>query len=387
MISAVLVISQLVRISEVLINFGISLENVLLPFLFIILPFLTFTIPMSYMFAVMVGFSRLSSDGEYSALLASGYSLGRAAIPILAVGGLLYGVGVYCAANLEPWGRRELVNFYHRKAQTELDHLLRYRLQSGVFVEDFIGYVIYAEKVSADHSQLENVMVAPGDRLKGVSPFTLLAPSATVTGSVERGDLRMSFNYGVIYTDMTPSGKSSVIKFRRADLDILRIFQDQIFGAESAEDDYRSFSPIELWKHLGVLEVTAESERQKSEYRKARYLFHYRIATPFAVIVLALFALVFGVQDQRSGRGSAWTMTIITIVMTYVLLMSFKWLAEGGHMAAPIAAWVPNVILAAVAGFMVFQKNRLPPGEPTLSWHNLPLVGSSRRRRLAENLP
>lgn len=374
-ISAVLVISQLMRISDVLINFGISWENVLLPFLFIILPFLTFTIPMSYMFAVMLGFSRLSADGEFPALLAAGYSLQRCALPVMGVALLLYGIGAFCASNLEPWGRREMVNFYHRKAQTELDHLLKYKLQSGVFVEDFIGYTLFAEKVSKDHTQLTNVMMAPGDRVKTMGDFTLLAPSATVTGSVERGDLRMNFNFGVIYSATSPHGSSSVTKFRRANLDILRLFQGQIFGSSTAKDDYRSYTPFQLWKYLESAEKTAKTDRQLTSLRKAKYLFHYRIATPFVVIVFAMLGMVFGVQDQRHARGSAWLFTILSIIVTYILLMSFKYLAENDLMYGALAAWMPNIILFFFAAFLLYQKNRLPPGEATLDLRHIPGVG------------
>ena len=47
-----------IRLSEVLVTFGLTLENILLPFLFIMVPFLAFTIPIAYMFAVLLAFSR-----------------------------------------------------------------------------------------------------------------------------------------------------------------------------------------------------------------------------------------------------------------------------------------------------------------------------------------
>ena len=41
-LSSVIVISQLIRLSEVLVTFGLTLENLLMPFLFIMLPFSSF---------------------------------------------------------------------------------------------------------------------------------------------------------------------------------------------------------------------------------------------------------------------------------------------------------------------------------------------------------
>src|SRR5690606_10602516 len=105
-----------------------SAENVLLPFLYLILPFLSVTIPIAFLFAVLITFSRLSADGEYPAMLASGFSLKRAAMPVLLVAVVMYGVAASCALNLEPWGRRELVQFLYRKTQTELDNYVRYKM-------------------------------------------------------------------------------------------------------------------------------------------------------------------------------------------------------------------------------------------------------------------
>ena len=88
----------------------------------------------------------------------------------------------------ESWGRRETLKFYHRKAQTELDNMIKYRMKEGVFQDDFLGYVLYAEKISADRTHFENVMLAPG-RESQKEHFTLLAPAASIDGSVEAGDL------------------------------------------------------------------------------------------------------------------------------------------------------------------------------------------------------
>ncbi|MEZ4741870.1 MAG: LptF/LptG family permease [Bdellovibrionota bacterium] len=189
---SIIIISQLVRLSEVLIAFGLTAENILLPFLYIIMPFMTIIIPISFLFAVMVAFSRISADGEFFALLSAGYSLRRAAMPILVMGGVLYLIGGTSAMYLEAWGRREFVQFRYRKTQTELDNMIKFKMQEGVFLDDFIGYVIYAEHISRDRSKFTNVMLSPKEG-KSSSDTIMIAPKAQITGSVESGDLRMVF--------------------------------------------------------------------------------------------------------------------------------------------------------------------------------------------------
>ena len=360
-----IVISQLIPLSEVLVAFGLTLENVLLPFLFILVPFLSLTIPMAYMFAVFLSFSRLSSDGEYAAMLSVGYSLKKASVPVIVLGALLYGCGVYCSMYAEPWGRRETVQFRHRKTQTALDNMIKVKLKSGIFLDDFLGYVLYAEKIADGNTHLENVMLAPGSQ-KSLQEFVLTAPTASITGSVEEANLRMSFNNGIFNVYNQKTKEVSVVKFGKVDLDLLRIFQEQIFGPDMAKDDYRSYNPLELWKFVDEMEKEQKTGEGNATYLRARFLLHQRIGLPFAVITFALFAMVLGIHDERRGKSFGYAGTLLTIIVSYVIMMGFKWAAEQGTISAPLGVWIPNLFLFGFGAFLVYQRNRLPPSESAL---------------------
>ena len=353
-------------------TFGITLENVLMPFLFIMVPFLTFTIPMAFMFAVLLSFSRMSADGEFTGMLAAGYSLKRAAWPVMIIGTVLYGIATYCALYLEPWGNRTRVEFYRKKAQTQLDNMIKVQLKEGVFLEDFLGYVLYAERVSADKSRLDNVLMAPGVTNKD-QKFTLLAPSAAISGSVGTGDLRMAFDYGVIYSAVSDSSEVSVVKFKKAELDLLRIFQEKIFGPDHSNSDYRSLDPGELSKFIDAHAVK-EGKNSRKLYLKSRFLFHQRIGMPFAAIFFALFAMVLGIQDERRGKSYGYLGTVLTIILSYIMVMSFKFWSENGIVPAPVGVWTPNFILLSFGMFLLYQRNRLPASESALDPRYIPLL-------------
>ena len=371
-ICSIIVVSQLVRLSEVLVAFGLSLENVFLPFLYIIVPFISLTIPIAFLFAVVLTFARLSADGEYPAMLAAGFPLKKSARPVFAVALVLYFIAAACAINLEAWGRREMVQFLYKKTQTELDNMVKYKMQSGVFLDDFLGYVMYAERISADRTAFENVMLAPGGGKR--SEFTVLAPSGHITGSVETGDLKMSLESGVVYSRRPQTEKISILKFNRAEIDLLKIFHEQILGADSAEDDYRSYRPTELYNYIQLLRAD-KNPKTPQLLRRVEFLFHQRISSPFAVMSFAFFGMVLGVSDPRRGKSAAYVGAIVTIILGYVLLMGFKTFAEQGQLPIMVAAWLPNVILMLVGGFLFYQKDRLPPSESTLARNNLPIFG------------
>lgn len=346
-----------------IVTFGLTLENIILPFVFLMVPFLTFTIPMAYMFAVLLSFSRMSADGEFTGMLSAGYSLKRAAFPVLLIGGALYATTTYCALYLEPWGHREWLAFTKRKAETQLDNMIKVRMKPGVFLDDFLGYVLYAEKMSGDRTRFDSVMLAPGIFQR--QNFTLLAPSASIMGSVEEGNLRMAFDYGVIYATEPQTEEISVVKFKRAELDLLRIFQEKIFGPDDGHADYRAFKPLRLRQFVNEMKERPDKKSQEV-YKKADFLFHQRFGMPFACIFFALFAMVLGIQDERRGNSFGYLGSIITIIVSYVLVMTFRYWAESGKIAAWVGVWAPNLLLFLFAVFLVYQRNRLPPSESAL---------------------
>jgi lipopolysaccharide export system permease protein len=370
--TAILALSQIVRLSELLITFGFSVENVLLPFLFIVLPFLTFVIPIAFFFAVLVTIGRLTADGEYVALLAAGYSLKRVGLPVWIMAGCLYGFGATCASFLEPWGRRELVQFIYRKTQTQLDNLIRFKLQPVVFIEDFVGYTFYAERISADREDFHNVMLAPSRNAGQGQDFFVMAPHGRIAGSVEEGQLRLSLDNGKAYSHSREGEGSSVLKFKHTEIDLLRLFQDQIFGSDTKEDDFRSYPPFQLARYVDTL--AADPQKDLKTYRRARFLLVQRLSIPFATISFALFGLVIAVQDQRRGKNRVFATGVASVVATYVVMMGFKWLGEEGKLPILVAAWLPNLLLASLGFFAVYQKNRLPISESIFAWRNLPLV-------------
>jgi lipopolysaccharide export system permease protein len=360
-ISGVLVVSQLVRLTDVLSNFGFSIENILLPFVFIIFPFLSLTIPMALLFAVMIAFSRLSADGEYTALLANGISLRRMMRPVFGGAIVLYFISAFSALNLEPWGRRELMNFYERKAQTELDNLVRYRLQSGVFVDNFLGFVLYAETVSKDRQKLTNVLMAPGENILISKNFSLTAPEAYVHGSVEKRNLTMEFKKGNVIAQ-TDSGDSSVLRFRRGEIDMIGLFEQQVFGGGQAGLDHRNLGPAELWASVQELKTSPAGQRNHL-YSKISYLFHQRVAGSFSLFFFVMVGVVLGVQDPRGGKAGVWSWGILALLGNYLIAVLFRWTAHNAYLPSEIAAWGPCLILALIGLVMIWQRNRLPISE------------------------
>lgn len=375
-LSTILVVSQLVRLSRELVAFGLSPENILLPFLYIIIPFMSFNIPIAYLGAVMIAFGRLSADGEYAAMLASGFPLQKSVKPVMIIAVILYAAAAACSVYGEPWGRAQLEKFYYEKTQTEVDNLIKHRLQAGVFAEDFLRFVLYVENISESRTDFSNVMIAPGGH--SAESWKILAPKGFIKGSVAEGRLSLELQNGILHSSTGQTNEHSILRFEKMELDLLRLFKEQILGGADVQYDYRSYSPMELNRYVDKIKDDPKVER--AHYWKARYLLHQRFATPFVIMIFACFGLVLGVTDPRSGKSRAYIGAIGGIIFGYVVVMGFKWFAEKGTISAPVAAWVPNLLLAAFGFWLVYQKNRLPPSESPLDPAHIQLLVLLRKK-------
>jgi lipopolysaccharide export LptBFGC system permease protein LptF len=222
--------------------------------------------------------------------------------------------------------------------------------------------MLYAEQISADRSRFGNLMIAPAGGAK--DRFTILAPTGGITGSVAEGKLNLVLEKGMLHSSDRDRNEQSVLKFDQMELDLLSMFRERILGGDEAADDYRSYPPGQLFDYVSAIENDKSVDR--NIYYKSRFLLHQRIATPFIIIIFACFGMALGVADPRAGRNRAYVGAISGIIGGYVVMMGFKWFAEKGSIPAPLAAWLPNIVLLSFAMFLMYQKNRLPPSESPL---------------------
>ena len=357
-----IILSQTMRLSPVLIAFGPTLENILLPMAYIISPFMSLTIPISLIFGISISIMRLSADGELVALQAAGYSFSRLAAPVLIIASFAYLVSTTSANFLESWGRREFEKFIYRKTQTELDTMLKYQIQPGVFTKNFLDYIFYAESFSKDKTTFKNVMMAPQD-INDTSNFILLAPKATIKGSVENANLSIKFHNGSTYTSAWHTEHNSVLKFETAEIDLVRVFQEKIIGNKIDDGDFKNFSPWELFHY--VQELKADKRPNLEKLNQAEFLLHSRVATPLCTFAFALFGITFGILNPRRGKNINQLIVLSIVLLAYSTIMIARWLADESWLNSILAAWIPPFSMILISALFYFRRNQVPV------WENL----------------
>src|SRR5208282_1679794 len=92
-----LVTGRLLKLTEMVVNHGVTLRDVASLIGFIMPAFLELTFPMAVLLGVLMGFGRMSGDREIIAARACGMSLYRLAMPVLGVALIVWALSSWLA--------------------------------------------------------------------------------------------------------------------------------------------------------------------------------------------------------------------------------------------------------------------------------------------------
>src|SRR5690606_16316942 len=103
----ILLMFQVLRLTEFVLVHGVDWKASLSIMGYLTISFLPAVLPMSLLFAVLLTFSRLSSDSEIVAFKATGLHLGYLLVPALLLGIMVAAFSAHTAFFSAPWGNRQ----------------------------------------------------------------------------------------------------------------------------------------------------------------------------------------------------------------------------------------------------------------------------------------
>lgn len=149
----VMILGNLVRIAELVINKGVDIYTVTKLFLFMVPALLTYTLPVATLVAVLLSLGRLSSDNEIVTIKASGINLLTLIIPLLVVSLILSLVLVVFNDRVIPYA-----HYATRKTLVEVGiKNPTAALEPGVFINSFEKYILFV--YSIEQNKLYNVRI------------------------------------------------------------------------------------------------------------------------------------------------------------------------------------------------------------------------------------
>jgi LPS export ABC transporter permease LptG/LPS export ABC transporter permease LptF len=353
----VLFLQQVGRLFELLVRSSATPVVAARLFGLILPPALTFTVPVGILVGVLLALSRMSSDGEITALRAAGIPSQRVLFPVIACS--ILGTVLTAAATLwlTPWSIREAIRIQNRLAASELTALI----QPRVFEEQFPNRILYVGDVLAgpivrwrkvflaDLSPASGRKTEGGEQAEG--PLITVAQEAIAVPDVANNRIQLSMTNGYTYQAGKPSGGVAA-------KGLLPYYYGtfprgvQVLTAKPPEEKkarpYREIDTIPLL-HLAKDSIDARIE------------LHQRLALPLACILLAIVGVPLGVSVRKGGKSAALVLTVFLAFLYYMGLISLINLARQNALPASLAVWLPNIVFALTGVVLVARLER--PGE------------------------
>ena len=343
----VLLMGRIPRLTELVINKGVPLVEIVKLFGFMLPTFLTITVPLSFLLAILLAFGRLSADSEYVALKASGINLYSLLKPVITLA-LLFAVLTGIMTNyIEPACK----GAFRSKLFSIASSAGTLEILPGEFNDRFDGLVLLAQGVDEQRGTLQDIFIS--DEREGELPATIVAQQGQVISNANQLTLTLRLKNGTIHRSTQNQQKQTYQIIRFATYDVALDIGGQLSNKK------RRISRSELsWGKLQEALKNASSER--SRLRLAVEL-HERIVIAFAPLVLVLVGAPLGLQSQRSGKGAGFSLALVVFLVYYVLLSLASTIAEKGLLPAGIILWLPNICFLIIGIFFLQRTAKEKP--------------------------
>jgi len=338
----VFLMTKILDITNLIVNYKMSLVSVLL-LLFYSLPFfLSFVIPMSVMMAVLLTFIRLSNDKEIVALKAGGVS----------VYGLIPAVLVFCAMGMVlscfitiygiPWGTVSMKELTYQIAASHVDAGLKER----TFNDSFKDVMLYINKIDLKNKILRDVFIE--DKRSQDIISTVMAPKGRMFAEPDKLIFHLKLYQGTINQVNLENKSAQSINFDSYDVNL--DLKQSLMVSKGGPKDEEEMSFGELREYL-------KAYPQKNEqYYMVLMELHKKFSIPFACFALGILAVPLGIQTESTKQSTGLGLGMVFLLIYYILLSAGFVFGEAGVYPPIIGMWVPNIALGGLALFFLVRS-------------------------------
>ncbi len=351
--SFIFLMRQILEITDMIVNYQVSILAFALMLVYSMPYFLVYIIPMSVMMSVLVTFIRMTGDNEITALKAGGVSLYQLLPPVLLFGCLCAALSVFMAVYGMPWG----ASAYKMLALDVAQSNFNVGLKEKRFNDSFDGVTFYVNHINLENRMLEDIFIE--DRREQGSSSIVVAPK----GYMFPGEDTYSFVFrlydGTINQVDLDSRSAHNIRFDTYDLRL--DLKNAVSGVKSGRKDEKQMRLAEMRE---ALEQVPKSEPR---YYSLLLELHKKFSIPASAIALTLLAVPLGVRSFTSRRSAGLGIGLFAFLLYYLLLSAGLVLGEAGICPPAAAMWAPNIIMGGGGVYLLIKAANDRP-VPLFQW-------------------
>jgi len=299
-----------------------------------------YILPLAVLLGALVTVGLLTKNSELVVMKACGISLYRVAVPMVA-GALVAGSVLFLLEEsvLGPANRRaEALRHVIRGGSPQTFDVL-YRQ----WITGSDGEMYHFDYYDPRARQLMGLSVYEfGERMQ-ILTRRVYAERAIYTGSgpddrVDRWKVEQGWT-----RELDPNGETRA--FAPFAASEIALEPASYFGTEPPDERFMSYSQLR--------DYTARLQATGFDVRAQLVALERKVSFPFVTIVMTLLAVPFAVTTGRRGAMYGIGVGIVLAIVYWVAISVFAALGTGGLVTPAIAAWAPNVLFGAGAGYLL----------------------------------
>jgi len=326
-LTAVLLLGHIIKFAELVIAKGVSIIDIIRLLIYLIPYMLTFTVPMACLIAMVMAFSRLSSDYELIAMRASGVAPLKLVYPVLVAGIILSGLMLVLNDRVVPEAR---LAFRRQLKAIGIRQPTAY-IEAGTFIREFPPYTLFVYQI--EDEKLFDVRIY--EPQPDGPTRTIIARSGEVIPLKDRRTVRlMLYDGSMDQWDPARPGTFYKITFGNYSMDLRADQEDPSHIAKKL-------------KEMTMLELLAERRQllaQGVDVVPVELEFHRKIASSFAVFVFIVFGLSLGLRLQHHERLISFVWILGIFLSYYLLIIAMNAIAIKGWVPPWATMWAPNLL-------------------------------------------
>jgi len=317
-------------------------------------------VPMAVLIATVSAFGRLSSDGEITALRATGISPTKLMKPVMVAAFLVaVGIGLFNNFLLPEMNHRTklLYSDISRKKPT-------INIEPGIFSFSLPKYVIRAADVNQINGTMKEITIFDNHEKGKHTTITSVGGQLKFVSTEER--IVLTLNNGEIHRPSIDD--PDVYEVTAFDSALFRIPAPGMV-MKRGTSGYRGDRELTVTEMLEKVRKLKEKEGAHNQRRISAYMveIHKKFTIPIACLVFVLLGTPLGIMAHRGGFGISGGISLLFFVIYWAFLAAGETLADRQLASPGVAMWMPNILLAFVGLWLVRMAKRRT-SLPAVGW-------------------
>ena len=333
-----MLMGNLMKISDMVVRKGVNILDALKIISFVLPYLMGFTIPISFLLAVLLTMGRLIAGNELIAIRIAGISIIKI-LNIFLILGIIFSLGLFILND-------RVIPDSHYRFRSQIKNIYSKNvtalIEPGVFLENFENYILYVTDKS--ENKLKNVFIYEIDKEQKTSKVTFAKKGEFI---VEDDILKIKLEEG--FRDEAVSKEKMELyrlNFKVFFMDI-PIQKNEEVKVNKKASDMRLVELREKIQNFNSLDI---------DTRELQTEFHKRISFSFSVLVFIILGFGSSLVIKHREKSINFSIAFLIAGIYYLLFILGETLIEYSSIPPYIGMWIPNVIILALGMYLIYRN-------------------------------